>query len=288
VKWSPAGNKFAVGSGAKCVPICQFEERNDWWISKMIKKHSSTVLSLAWCCNNKFIVTGACDNKCRVFSAYVAGLDSAEDDGFGEVWAKQHEFGELLCEFDANAWVNAVAWSPNAFRLSFATHASSISFVQILAGSKPIVQTLALKGLPFLETRFLTDNAVVAAGYDNAPYLFSASGSDAEPKWAYTDILDKEDKKTAPTSAAPAQSATKSALKTFQDATARGITASSSQKKDTQAPAAPEKTYRHSNAICCLYTQPNADGAPITTFWTSGLDGRVLFWDTKKLGVTLT
>jgi actin related protein 2/3 complex, subunit 1A/1B len=77
VKWSPAGNKFAVTSGAKCVPVCHYEQANDWWISKMIKKHKSTVLSLAWCCNNKFVVTGGCDYKCRIFSAYMAGIDPA-------------------------------------------------------------------------------------------------------------------------------------------------------------------------------------------------------------------
>ena len=32
VKWSPDGKKFAVGSGAKCVPVCHYEEANDWWI----------------------------------------------------------------------------------------------------------------------------------------------------------------------------------------------------------------------------------------------------------------
>ena len=44
VKWSPDGQKFAVASGAKCVPVCYYEPSNNWWISKMIKKHKSTVL----------------------------------------------------------------------------------------------------------------------------------------------------------------------------------------------------------------------------------------------------
>jgi len=37
-KWSPEENKFAVASGAKCVSVCYFEEDNDWWVSKHIKK----------------------------------------------------------------------------------------------------------------------------------------------------------------------------------------------------------------------------------------------------------
>ncbi len=122
VKWSPQGNKFAVTSGAKCVPVCHYEAANDWWISKMIKKHKSTVLSLAWCCNNKFVVTGGCDFKVRIFSAYMAGIDPAEDDGFGEIWPNQHKFGEVLAEIDAptTSWVQSVAWSANGFRIAFA------------------------------------------------------------------------------------------------------------------------------------------------------------------------
>jgi actin related protein 2/3 complex, subunit 1A/1B len=30
VKWSIDGLKFAVASGAKCVPVCTYEESNDW------------------------------------------------------------------------------------------------------------------------------------------------------------------------------------------------------------------------------------------------------------------
>ena len=56
VKWSPDGKKFAVASGAKSVPICYYEAANDWWISKMIKDHKSTVLCLDWCPNSKVCV----------------------------------------------------------------------------------------------------------------------------------------------------------------------------------------------------------------------------------------
>jgi actin related protein 2/3 complex subunit 1A/1B len=56
VKWSPDGKKFAVASGAKCVPICYYEAANDWWISKMIKDHKSTVLCLDWCPNSKVLL----------------------------------------------------------------------------------------------------------------------------------------------------------------------------------------------------------------------------------------
>jgi hypothetical protein len=45
VKWSPNEDKFAVGSGSRLISICYFDEENDWWVSKHIKKPiRSTVL----------------------------------------------------------------------------------------------------------------------------------------------------------------------------------------------------------------------------------------------------
>ena len=44
-RWSRDGQKFAVASSAKCVPVCYYESDNNWWVSKMIKKHKSSVLS---------------------------------------------------------------------------------------------------------------------------------------------------------------------------------------------------------------------------------------------------
>ncbi|GJN22556.1 hypothetical protein PR202_gb10134 [Eleusine coracana subsp. coracana] len=53
VQWSPKENKFAVGSGAKSVCVCYYEQENNWWISKVIRKrHESSVTSLAWHPNN--------------------------------------------------------------------------------------------------------------------------------------------------------------------------------------------------------------------------------------------
>jgi len=297
VKWSPLGNKFAVTSGAKCVPICQYEDSSDWWISKMIKKHKSTVLSLAWCCNNKFVVTGCSDFKARVFSAYIAGLDAPEDDGFGEVWAKQHEFGEMLAEYDVSkSWVNSVAWSPNGFRLCFAGHGSSLTFVQILAGSPSLIQTLNLKSLPLLSIQFLTDQTVVGAGYDYTPNIFTVTGgTDADPIWSFSDICDKDSKdvKAVDNSAVaaskptgPTKSAFANSRALFQASSNQGIAISNSgstaSKQSVSKPPVVKET-RHSNAISVVWPNPSVP----SKFVTSGLDGRVLFWDLGKIGISV-
>jgi len=275
VKWSPQGNKFAVASGAKCIPVCHFEASNDWFISKMLKDGlRSTVTSVAWCPNNKFVVAGSTDFKARVYSAYIEGIDPAEDDGFGEVFPKQHEFGEVLAEFDqAKAWVNTVAWAPSGFRLAFSGHGSSMHFVQLLAGSAPIVQTIFLDGLPYMDCEFLGDNALVAAGYDRNPHVFGVTGgSDAEPQWSLVDEVDKKDEKGA---AAPAK--TESKFGAARNAFATAVT----QGHSVGGPAKVEVVINtvHTNNIVNIQTIRSGDKA--TTFTTAALDGRVVTWDLK-------
>ena len=70
----------------------------------------------------QLLVTGGTDKRCRIFSAFVKEIDSAEDEAvFAGIFPNQYEFGEVLYECDFNAaWVNAVAWSPGYFRIVFA------------------------------------------------------------------------------------------------------------------------------------------------------------------------
>ncbi|XP_057994196.1 actin-related protein 2/3 complex subunit 1B isoform X12 [Hevea brasiliensis] len=89
-------NKFAVGSGAKTVSVCiyYYEQDNNWWVSKLIRKrHDSSVTSVAWHPNNIFLTTTSTDGKCRVLSTFIKGVDtrdskagSSSDSKFGEVF----------------------------------------------------------------------------------------------------------------------------------------------------------------------------------------------------------
>ena len=134
----------------------------------------------------QFLVTGGTDKRCRIFSAFVDTVDSTDDaDQFGGIFPNQFEFGEVLHEFDFNAaWINAVAWGPGYFRIAFAAHNSTISFAQILAGGQPpAVQTLRVEGLPYQSLAFLSDNSVVASGWDYRPHVYVAGGAAHDPKW---------------------------------------------------------------------------------------------------------
>jgi actin related protein 2/3 complex subunit 1A/1B len=258
VKWSPNGDKFAVGSGAKCVPVCHFEQNQNWWISKMIKKHKSSVLDIDWSPNQKFLVTGSSDLKCRVFSAFIEGIDQKDDDAltgiFGE---KSHEFGECLVEYDqAKAWVQGVSWSPNGMRIAFAGHGSTLTFVHLGAGTQTIYQ----KCLPTTKVAFIDDNTLCAIGFDRNPTMYAMKGSDASPEWVQDKKLDPEAGavKKAPTSA------TGAARNMFQNADTRGV-----KKGEVEEPEM--KTY-HKNAIVGFQRRGPKH------FSTSGVDGRIVQW----------
>jgi actin related protein 2/3 complex subunit 1A/1B len=91
VKWSPTETKvrfqglpemrptwhqFAVGSGARTIAVCSFDEESDWWVAKQLKKPlRSTVLSIDWHPNGVLLAAGSADSKARVFSAFLKGDD---------------------------------------------------------------------------------------------------------------------------------------------------------------------------------------------------------------------
>ena len=62
---------------SRAIAVCYFDEENDWWVSKHIKKPiRSTVHSLDWHPNNVLLAAGAADSKAYVFSAFIKGVDA--------------------------------------------------------------------------------------------------------------------------------------------------------------------------------------------------------------------
>jgi actin related protein 2/3 complex subunit 1A/1B len=252
VKWSHDEKKFAVASGAKCVSICYFEEDNDWWVSKHIKKHKSTVLSVSWHPSNLLIATGSSDFKARVFSAWVKGVDERPSP---TPYGDKLPFGECLAEYDSSGWVHEVAWSPSGNRLAFVGHDSSVTFVDAPSNQ----QRLTLSTLPFRSLTFLSENTIAAAGHDCNPAIFNASPNG----WAFTKFVDE---------------ATKTA------AAGGGTAMSMWQQKVDLGTTSNETTLstKHQNAISCVQPVGGAPGR-YTSFSTSAVDGKLIIWDVASL-----
>ncbi|CDW98580.1 hypothetical protein, partial [Sporisorium scitamineum] len=183
VRWSPNEDKFAVASGARIISICSFEEDNDWWVAKHIKRPlRSTVLSLDWHENNVLLAAGCADMKARVFSAYIKGVDAKPP---ASVWGERLPFGTMCGEFStpSGGWVHGVSFSPSGDVLAFVGHDSSLTVVYPSGPEQPptAVHVIRSPTLPYVTLTFVTENQLVAAGHDCQPVLFQG---DAQSGWS--------------------------------------------------------------------------------------------------------
>jgi len=264
VRWSPDEDKFAVASGAKCVSVCYFDPDHNWWVSKHIKKHKSTVLKVDWHPNNQLLATGSSDFKARVFSAFIKGVDKKPPGGpFGN----KLPFGELLLELDAaSGWVHAIKWAPSGNQLAFAGHDSTINFANV-SSQPPSIQRLRLHSLPLRDIIFLSEHSLVGVGEDANPVLFTSTDAG---DWSYGSELDKA---AAPAAAAGANSA----MNVFKNKVDLGQdTATQDTKLETL----------HQNCVTVLNAYSSAGGI-VTEVSTSGLDGNLIVWHLKNIEAKL-
>ncbi|XP_018427354.1 PREDICTED: actin-related protein 2/3 complex subunit 1B [Nanorana parkeri] len=258
VKWSPKENKFAVGSGSRLISICYFEQENDWWVCKHIKKPiRSTVLSLDWHPNNVLLAAGSSDFKSRIFSSYIKEM---EDRPAPTPWGSKMPFGELMFESSSSCgWVHSVSFSQSGDYMAWVSHDSTICIVD--ATKKMRVATLTTDTLPLLCLTFITENSLVAAGHDCYPMLFTYDKD--QGSLSFGGKLD-----------IPKQSSQKgmTARERFQNMDKKGGTDTNSGTLDTL----------HKNSISQISVLSGGK-AKCSTFCTTGMDGGMGIWDIKSL-----
>jgi len=257
VKWSPNEEKFAVSSGAKVVSICYFEKDNDWWVSKHLKKHDSTVTRVDWHHGSILVATSSTDSKVRVFSSFIRGLDKKP----GETpFGSRLPFGEQLGEYLSSTWVHSVRFAPSGNQLAYCSHDSSVTFIDVSQGAENFsYQIVRSNGLPYVDLQWANENAIVAAGHNCFPQLFERR---ADGTWELTRNVDEQ--KTEKRAAVGAASA------------ARQMFQSKVDKGEDKSVGTVLKT-KHQALI--NFIQPYA-GQPgnYTGFTTTALDGKLCIW----------
>ena len=260
VRWSPLEDRFGVGSGARILSICYYEEGPDWWVSKHIKRPiRSTILCVDWHPNNYLVAVGSCDFKCRVFSAALKELeDKPETSGW---MPKLSKFGTLLAEFDTSeGWVHGVKFSPSGDNLAWVSHDSSVNVVNINSQEK--VFRCLMSSLPLTTVMFISESALVCAGHDNIPSLYNVVGQEV----VYGARLDVKQKKAA---------SGMSAMARFKQLDKTGDKQDDS-KLDTT----------HQNAIIELRTT-KMEGNKVKQFSSAGQDGKIVIWDVDELAASI-
>ncbi|KAJ9626244.1 ARP2/3 actin-organizing complex subunit Sop2 [Taxawa tesnikishii (nom. ined.)] len=260
VRWSPSETKFAVGSGARVAAVCYFEEENDWWVSKHLKKPlRSTVTCVAWHPNSVLLGVGSTDGHARVLSAFVKGVDARPEPS---VWGERLPFNTVCGEFlnQTAGWIRSCAFSPSGDALAFVGHDSTMTVVYGAGEGQPpqAVVSVSTQTLPFADLAWISEGEIVCAGYDCAPFRFSGSADG----WTLSGSLDS-------TASGGAQSQREeSALNMFKQMDLKGKTG----RDDTQL-----KTV-HQNTISTVREYSGQPGS-IRQISTSGVDGRVVVWN---------
>ena len=266
-QWSADEQKFAVGSGAKVVPICFFEEANNFWVSKMIKKeHMSTIQAVAWHPTTPVVATACTDYKCRIYSAYLKNIDGK---AVSTPWGDNPKFGTLFYEVVSLGWVRNVAFSPVGDTLAFCSHNSTVSFVNVLESAPP--QVVRLSELPLTNMLFLPDGSMIGVGHGMDPLLFARTASG----WACTGKL------TAAKAEKKAASSVSAARSMFQAQTAKGQSSDASAADKMVGSA-------HSQMVCGLQHFGSSVGTTAAEFTTTALDGQVVFWTRDEISSAMS
>lgn len=167
VRWSPSEQKFAVGSGARVIAVCYFEEENDWWISKHLKKPiRSTITTLAWHPNSVLLAAGSTDSHARVFSSFIKGIDTRPEPS---AWGERLPFNTICGEYlnDTAGWIQGVAFSPSGNALAFTGHDSSVTVVYPSAPEQPprAMLNISTRMLPLNSLIWNGETEIIAAGH---------------------------------------------------------------------------------------------------------------------------
>lgn len=167
VRWSPSEAKFAAGSGARLIAVCHFEQEDNWWVSKHLKKPiRSTITAVAWHPNSVLLAAGSTDGHARVFSSFIRGIDARPE---ASVWGERLPFNTVCGEYLNNTagWIHDVAFSPSGDALAFVGHDSSLTVVYPSGADQPprAVLSVTTQLLPFSSLIWSSESEIVAAGY---------------------------------------------------------------------------------------------------------------------------
>ena len=264
MRWSPSEKKFAVASGDRVIAVCYFEEENDWWVSKHLKKPiRSTITTVSWHPNSVLLAAGSTDAHARVFSAFIKGMDERPE---ASVWGERLPFNTVCGEYlnRAAGWVHGVSFSPSGNALAFTAHDSSITVVYPSAPEQPplAVINIGTQLLPFTSLIWNGETEIIAAGYDCQAYRFSGN----EQGWQMTGSMEAQKRPGMP------DGREESALNMFRQMDLRGKIQNDTQLKTV-----------HQNTISTIRAYQESGGS-VSKFSCESLSLHAQVWTHSTCG----
>lgn len=172
-----------------------------------------------------------------------------------------------------------MAFSPSGNQIAYVAHDSSIT---IASGPSQPLQVVYTNVLPFVTCVWSSDNSVVVAGHDCAPYIVSQNAS-GQWYWAISILyfnqslsrslagkIDVAKKKEGNLS-------TNSAFNKFKQMDSKG-------QQGNQA-AETELSTTHQNTITDIRAYASSGPNSVSQVSTSGVDGKLVVWDLMAAGI---
>ena len=169
--WSLRGDKFVVGTGSKNIGVGFWSDLLQAWNTKRMKKFTSSVTCVRFDPSGLVIAAGSTDGTCKVITVFMEEVDS--NPAAGLRYSEVRSFGDTLYSITAGAWVNGLSWSPDCLWLAVTAHNCSVIFSP-LANERE--QTTVWNSKPFMAIQFISDNKVIAGGFDYRPIIFQREG----------------------------------------------------------------------------------------------------------------
>lgn len=269
-RWSPNGQKFAVGSADRIIAVCYFEEENDWWVSKHIKKPiKSTILSLDWHLNNVLLLCGSTDGHVRVFSSFIKSVDSKPAP---TVWGERLPFQTLCLDFyQYGGWIHDVKFSLDGTFLAYVNNSTLNVVYPSSSGDaqRPdAFYEVKTSFLSFNSLIFASNDKIIAGGHDFHPVVFEGN---TQSGWSFSKSIDDPSK---------VKLASKFVTPDEEDEMNQRDALNLFRQMDLKGTKTTEKILKtiHQNSITKLKPY-NYNGDQVVSFSSSGNDGKVVIFD---------
>jgi len=275
VRWSPLGNKIAIGAADKSITVCYYDDSNNWWVTKKCKKPiTSSVTCLDWNDNNMHVISGTTSNQVLLFMCWVKeceqkpkpdreGGDSLKyKRPFTCIW----ETKTIGCVQDLKFVMRNKECTDACFVAC--DNASCLYFFDTSSSDKAL-WIFPTTHLPFKNIEVVNDHVLCAAGFNNEPILYDFTIEGCK------ELKQIDEKKKV----AKKKGGFADIQKRFQNIADKGM-------QDGEKPSGKKKNTKHANTISNIRIagprEPGARGVGKSLqISTCGCDGQVVTWDLK-------
>jgi WD40 repeat protein len=195
----------------------------------------------------------------------VEKLDKDASGPFGSVTST----GQTLQTINVNGWVNHLNFSPDCNTLCFVTHDCEVNFANVsdgAQGDKIATEKVFHRGNPHMTCVFLSNDRLVAGGYDKTPYVYERKGT----SWSLIKTMDD---------GVDRQRKAKITGNSFLD---KKVYFNSDFKLNSNVEMRETDT-KHANFINCMMPYASDESGKPLVLASSDVNGYLIFWDVKAM-----